>query len=102
VITAALGSLVAANYDFTFANGALTITARPIAVKADEKEKVYGGADPALTYQITSGTLASGDAFSGALVRDAGENVGPYAIKQGTLALSSNYTLTYAGASLSI
>jgi MBG domain (YGX type) len=71
-------------------------------VTADAKEKVYGAADPALTYQITSGSLASGDAFSGALVREAGDNVGAYAIKQGTLALSNNYALTYAGGSLTI
>jgi hypothetical protein len=102
VITASLGGLVAANYDFKFVNGTLTITARPVTVTADAKEKVYGAADPALTYQITSGSLASGDAFSGALVRDAGENVGAYAIKQGTLALSTNYSLTYAGATLTI
>jgi hypothetical protein len=51
---------------------------------------------------VTNGTLASGDAFSGALAREAGENVGSYAINQGTLAVNSNYTLTYAGASLTI
>ena len=32
----------------------------------------------------------------------AGEDVGSYAIEQGTLALSSNYTLTYVGADLTI
>jgi lipopolysaccharide export system protein LptA len=90
------------NYDVTSTNGTLTITARPVTVTADAKEKVYGAADPALTYQITNGSLASGDAFSGALVRDAGENVGAYAIKQGTLALSNNYNLTFAGASMTI
>jgi hypothetical protein len=102
VITAAVGGLTAANYEFAFINGTLTITARPVTVTADAKEKVYGAAEPALTYQITSGSLASGDAFAGALVRDAGENAGAYAIKQGTLALSNNYSLTYAGASLTI
>src|SRR5207237_62323 len=64
--------------------------------------KVYGAADPALTYKITSGSLVTGDAFTGALTRDAGENVGSYAIKQGTLSLSSNYALTFVGASLSV
>jgi hypothetical protein len=102
VITAAVGGLTSANYEFAFVNGTLTITARPVTVTADTKEKVYGAADPAFSYQITSGSLASGDAFSGALVRDAGENVGSYAIKQGTLALNDNYALTFAGASLTI
>jgi hypothetical protein len=42
--------------------------------------------------------LVEGDSFTGALVRAAGENVGNYAISQGTLALSTNYTLSYTGA----
>ena len=49
-----------------------------------------------------TGTLVYTDAFSGALTRAAGENVGTYAINQGTLALSANYTLTYVGANLTI
>ncbi len=69
---------------------------------ADAKSKIYGDADPALTYQITSGSLAFSDSFTGALTRVAGEDVGTYAIKQGTLALSSNYNLTYVGANLTI
>src|SRR5437660_5746533 len=69
---------------------------------ADAKTKTYGDGDPALTYQITTGSLAFTDAFTGALTRDAGEAVGSYAIKQGTLALSSNYLLTYVGANLAI
>src|SRR5439155_1354616 len=40
--------------------------------------------------------------FTGALTRVAGEAVGTYAIQQGTLALSSNYQLTYVGANLTI
>ena len=69
---------------------------------ADAKSKTYGTGDPALTYQITLGTLVSGDAFSGAIVRAPGENVGSYAITQGTLALSSNYALAFVGANFTI
>ncbi len=86
----------------TTAAATLTVNLRPITVTADAKTKVYGSPDPALTYQVTSGSLASGDSFTGALSRVAGENVGTYAIQQGTLALNSNYTLTFAGASLTI
>ena len=68
---------------------------------ADAKSKTYGDADPALTYTYTP-SLIGGDSFSGALSRVAGENVGTYAITQGTLSLSSNYTITYAGANLTI
>jgi hypothetical protein len=90
------------NYVLTFVGANLTITARPIAVKADAQTKVYGQTDPSLSYQITSGTLFGSDAFSGALVRAGGEDVGTYAINQGTLALSSNYDLTYVGANFTI
>src|SRR5207302_4687031 len=69
---------------------------------ADPKTKVYGSTDPALTYQVTTGSLVTGDVFTGALTRAAGQNVGSYAIQQGTLALGSNYTLSYAGANLTI
>src|SRR5207302_8689786 len=76
--------------------------ATPITATADAKSKQYGAADPPLTYQVTTGALASGDAFSGALRRVAGESVGSYAIQQGTLALNTNYLLTYVGANLTI
>src|SRR5207248_2794197 len=90
------------NYTLTYAGADLTITKRAVAVPADAKSKTYGDADPGLTYQITSGSLVTGDGFTGALGRAAGENVGSYAIQQGTLALSTNYTLTYVGANLTI
>ena len=93
---------VSSNYSLTYIGANLTITGRPITVTADAKSKVYGDADPSLTYQITSGTLAAGDAITGALVRVAGENVGTYAIQQGTLTAGTNYSLTYIGANLSI
>jgi YD repeat-containing protein len=84
------------------ASGTLTVSKRPITVTAEAKTKVYGDPEPALTYHTTIGSLAAGDAFTGALTRVAGESVGTYAIQQGTLALTNNYVLTYVGATLSI
>jgi len=78
------------------------VTPRPITVTADSQTEVYGESDPGLTYKITSGSLHDGDLFTGALTRDAGEDVGTYAITQGTLALNSNYDLTFVGADLTI
>ena len=66
------------------------------------RSKVYGDADPILTYHITSGSLVGTDTFSGFLTRDAGENVGNYAITQGSLSLNSNYTIIFIGADLTI
>jgi predicted outer membrane repeat protein len=84
------------------ASGTLIIQQRPVTVAADAKTKVAGEADPELTYQVTSGSLVAGDAFGGALARDLGEEVGHYAILQGTLALDGNYALAYVGADLTI
>ncbi|HEY9535785.1 MAG TPA: MBG domain-containing protein, partial [Mucilaginibacter sp.] len=89
------------NYTITFTSADLTINKKAVTVTADAKTKVYGDADPALTY-IVSPALISGDAFSGALSRTAGEDVGAYAINQNTLALNGNYTITYTSADLTI
>jgi hypothetical protein len=91
------------NYAVTFASVATgSITQRPITVTADAKTKVYGDADPAFTYSITSGSLVGGDSLSGNLTRASGDSVGSYAIQQGTLTAGSNYALTYVGANLTI
>jgi len=73
----------------------LTINERTLTITADDLGKNCGDADPALTYQITSGSLAGGDSFSGSLTRQAGEAIGTYNTLQGTLALNSNYDLTF-------
>src|SRR5439155_24165994 len=95
------------NYNLNFVDANLTINKRPITITADAKSKIYGDSAPSLTYQITGGSLKSGDSISGALTRDAGENVGTYAIKQGTLAISdanggNNYNLNFVEANLTI
>jgi hypothetical protein len=74
----------------------------PVTITADAQTKAQGQLDPALTYQITSGNLIGPDAFSGSLTRDPGEALGNYAITQGSVVLSSNYTLTYVGNTLTI
>src|SRR5205085_1088015 len=87
---------LSSNYDLHYAGADLTIGTRSVTITADVKSKTYGDADPALTYQITTGSLVFSDAFTGSLTRAAGEDVGAYAIGQGTVALSSNYDLHYA------
>mgnify|MGYP000149999250 CR=1 FL=1 len=90
------------NYNITFVGAKLTISTRAVTVTADAKSKDFGGVDPALTYTLTSGSLKSGDSFTGALTRTAGENAGQYDITQGTVALNSNYTITFVGAKFTI
>ena len=69
---------------------------------AGAKSKVFGANDPALTYQLTSGNLVGSDQITGSLIRDAGETVGTYPIRQGSVTAGSNYDLTYVGANLTI
>jgi len=93
------------SYTINYTGNFLTITPYLLSVLADAQGKVYGSADPALTY--THGTLQNEDTesvFSGGLDRDPGETVagGPYAINQGTLAAGSNYTIDYTGNFLTI
>ncbi|MGL3336827.1 MBG domain-containing protein [Pseudomonas aeruginosa] len=97
--------LVSANYDLSYQGNNLTITKALLNVIADAKTKVYGDADPALTYQVSG--LKNGDSagsiLTGGLNRAAGENVGVYGINQGDLALNSgNYDLSYQGNNLTI
>jgi hypothetical protein len=80
----------------------LTVTQRPITITAEAKSKVYGQVDPALTYQITNGSIVSGDVATGVLSRAAGENVATYAIQKNTFTYGSNYDITYVGALLTI
>ncbi len=98
-----VGASFAGDDTYAFSTDTDTQTVNPmgITVNADAKTRVYGSNDPALTY-TSQPALVGTDAFSGELVRSAGENVGSYAINQGTLALSPNYTITYVGANLSI
>ncbi|WCW12773.1 two-partner secretion system adhesin CdrA [Pseudomonas aeruginosa] len=98
-------ALNSGNYDLSYQGNNLTITKALLNVIADAKTKVYGDADPSLTYQVSG--LKNGDSagsiLTGGLNRDAGENVGVYGINQGDLALNSgNYDLSYQGNNLTI
>jgi len=84
------------------ANGALTQEICQALEFPVGKSKVYGDVDPRLTYTVGSGNLIGSDTISGALVRVAGENVGSYAIKKGTLSAGGNYAINFVGANLAI
>ena len=92
--------LTSDNYRIIFADGTLTVYPKAIPVKADALSKIYGQADPELTYQADG--LVNGDKLTGELKREAGENIGCYAIGQNTLTAGNNYTVVYTGAELTI
>jgi hypothetical protein len=100
----AQGTLDDANYAITFEEGTLTVNRRAITVTADDGSKIYGDANPDLTWSITDGDLVNGDALSGDLATevDATTGVGSYDIGQGTLAASDNYELTYETGTLTV
>ncbi|MGI6493820.1 MAG: MBG domain-containing protein [Candidatus Methanomethylophilaceae archaeon] len=66
-----------------------TIGPKEITVTPDVLSKVYGGADPVFTY-----TLSETATVTGALSREAGEDVGTYAMTLGDLSAGGNYTLS--------
>ncbi len=97
------GSLVAnANYVLTFVNGELTITPRPLTLIANSFSRLLGLPDPEFTFRISDGTLVNGDQLTGDLVRDPGEAIGVYAIRQGSLTAGDNYTIEFVNGQLTI
>ena len=92
-----MGTLSAGkNYEIRFLADQVNfeILKADITVKPDPgQSKVFGAPDPVLTYTIVSGSLFNNDTFKGGLGRQSGEDVGKYAIQQGTLSLNNNYNL---------
>ena len=73
------------------ANETADITPATITIIPETgKTKIYGAKDPELTYTYSGEISGEKPLFTGALDREAGENVGSYVIKQGTLALMDN------------
>jgi cell division septation protein DedD len=80
-----------ANVTFEITDGALTIEPAELTVKANSITKTYGNADPAMT--VTSTGLKGSDVIIPITTREAGENVGEYAIAV-EVAPDRNYTIT--------
>ena len=89
-----------ANYTTVTGSAKVTIGKTALTIKANDQTKVFGEEDPALTYAVEG--LVEGESLTGALTRAEGDNVGEYAITQGTLAASDNYTVSFTGATLTI
>ena len=94
----------ASNYQISYVDGTLSITPRPITVTADNQRKMIGGQDPGLTWKLTRGGLVNGHTIIGSLVRESGETVADYPIRQGSLDVSSkaNYALSFVDGTFSI
>jgi len=90
-------------YTINLTGNNLGITPASLSVIANALSKVYGSADPALTYTATGFQFSdtAGTALTGSLSRVAGEVIGLYAINQGSL-VGANYTIAYTGNDLGI
>ena len=73
-----------------------TILPKELKITAKAAEKNPGEEDPELTYEAEG--LIGEDKVEGALTREEGEEIGTYAILQGTLDAGSNYKIVYTGA----
>ncbi len=88
------------NYTIDFTTADFSIARRAVQVTALPAEKIYRQADPVFNFDI-SPSLLSGDSFTGALSRNAGENAGTYTINAGSLA-NDNYAIGFTGAVFTI
>ena len=92
----------AANYNFSYQNGALTVNPAILSVRADNQVRVYGDANPTLTTTVTglkNGDSASGKFFVSAFgsFGSATAPVGNYTILlQGLDVPNDNYTTFFA------
>ena len=96
--TIKLGTLNNPNYEITFISAEYVITPKTAHVVVNGASKVYGETET-LTYSVTG--LLDGDQLVGNIVREVGEDVGTYAITQGSLT-HANYVIEFTGANLVI
>jgi hypothetical protein len=107
-ITAAQGTLSAANYTFTFANGTLTVNPAPLMVTAKNTNRLYGATNPVFTAGFSgfvngenSGVLGG----SPSLTCPATTNspVGGYTITAGHGTISdANYSYSFVNGTLTV
>jgi hypothetical protein len=104
------GTDVTANYDITYVNGTLTVTAREIEITAASDSKVYDGTP--LTndgYSITDGTLADGHSLASVTVTGSQTDVGSSdnvpsnaVIMDNGTDVTANYDITYVNGTLTV
>ncbi len=81
------------NYEIVGGIGKLTITPRLVTITAANTGKIYGGQDPALSAEVTSGSVVNGDKLNYTVERAAGEDAKTYPINV-VLGENKNYTVT--------
>ena len=90
-----------ANYNDVIEEGTLTVTQKAVTVTGVDGSKVYGEADPAEFTATVDGNL-NGDTIDYTVSREAGENVGDYAVIPAGEASQGNYSVTYEPGTMTI
>ncbi|WNO54047.1 MBG domain-containing protein [Stakelama saccharophila] len=99
------GTLTNGNYVIdSRIDGTWTVGRRSLTIAANDLTRIYGDANPALTYTLGGLGLVNGDTLSGALVTDAeaSSDAGGYAIGQGSLGANGNYDVSFTGGTLTV
>jgi hypothetical protein len=107
-ISAARGSLGAANYTFTFVNGTLAVTPALLTVTANDASRDYGDANPTFAAAITgfvngdtAAVVSGSPALSSPATTDSAAGTYPIIAVQGTLG-AANYCFTFVGGTLTV
>ncbi len=94
------GTYISNNYEISYGLGTLTVDQALLNIAAEDKSKIYGEAEPELTYSHSP--LFDGDTLTGELIRDEGEDVDEYGIRQGSVTAGENYVVSYDSAVFTI
>jgi hypothetical protein len=70
-----------------------TVVQRDVTINIESKTKVYGSADPALTYEVPG--IIKGEELQGKLARKEGDDAGEYFINPGTVNGGKDYNITH-------
>jgi hypothetical protein len=94
------------NYSFAYVDGTLTVDPAALTIKAEDKSKTYGSANPALTASYSG--FVNGDdegdldiPVSLSTLADATSPVGSYVITASDAA-DANYTITFVNGTLTV
>ena len=105
-ITAAVGTLTAANYSFSFVNGTLTVTPAALNITANNAARAYDVANPAFTATYTG--FVNGDTSASLTTQPTLTTTAVLLSPTGTYpitaagAVDANYTITYTAGTLTI
>lgn len=107
-ITVTQGTLSAANYSFSFANGNLTVTPATLTVTAIDQSRPYGITNPVLTVSYTgfvngetTNVLNGNPSLSTAAVSNSPPGTYPIQVATGTLS-ATNYSFGFDNGTLTV